>query len=161
MALPVDRDNASFAANDQQLITCAGMDFAGIPTGEVARHFGVQITTIRNWRQKELYKETIEHLREDLTAKMLAMVSTPELKKKVGLALNIGVHRIIEILSNPKTRNMDLINAAKLAAQLDGRLLKFGDEEPANVPHGGNALSSELIAAMQSIKRDKEKESIQ
>lgn len=150
----MDERNDSKAAGEKRLIEAAGMDFSGVPTAEIARHFDVDVVTVRNWRMKEAYKETHQQLREEWLARMTKLVTTAELRKKVNSAFELGVSRLTEVLSNPRTRNQDIINATKLAAMLDGRLIKMQDDDTKPVEHG-EELGREFANAIALSKKDK------
>lgn len=147
------------AGHDKNLIECAGMDFSGIPTREIARHFDVGVQTIRYWRECELYKTTVQELREEFTAKMMSLATTKKMRDMISSAMEIGVNRLIEILSSPKTRNMDLINACKLAATLDGRFLRTtpdGESERDGDIIRNEPLAQELLSSIERWRKDKE-----
>lgn len=138
------------------------MDFVGIPTSQIAKHFDVTCTCINQWRQKELYKDTIAFLKADRMERTAKLISTSDLRKLINTAMEIGVNRVIEILSNKKSPYKDVIAAARLAAALDGRFLKGSlDEDKPGSYTANEPLAEELIRAIKERRKDGEKETVQ
>lgn len=70
----------------------------------------------------------------------------PDTQEMVGLAVTIGVRKLIGIICNSETAPKDVIPAVRLLALLNGKAV--GDEDPATGP-GSDGISSELLEAVR------------
>lgn len=149
-------ENWNRSLHEKQVIECAGMDFAGIPIGEMLHHFNVVRATILSWRATELYQETMAQWQADFAKDLYTAAGTTEMRKKIAKGMHVSVHRLIEIVSGQKSRVGDVINAARLLAQLDGRFLKASATDGEVYEGANDPLAAELILALQSVKKDQE-----
>jgi hypothetical protein len=102
-------------------------------------------------RQTDLYKETLRDMEQAWKEQMLKTPGTTELRKNINYGLSIAVKKLIHILSQPKTPNRDLIGAARLMAQMDGRFLGHDAEEAR--AQGGVDTESVAQELLTAIKR--------
>jgi len=128
----------------------AAMDFALAPLDMIRSELKLGQQAINYHRHQPLYLETVEELKQAFKEKMLQTPGTPELRKKINWAMGIAVHKILGILSSPRTSNRDLIAAARLTAQIDGRFL---GAEIGEHPQGedNESVATELIQALKRL----------
>jgi hypothetical protein len=145
------------ARETAKTLKLAAMDFALAPIEQIKAELKVNSNAINQRRQTQLYKETVEELKESWKQKMLATPGTLELRKQINYGLSIAVKKLVHILSGTRTPNRDIIGAARLMAQMDGRFLGH-DAEEARAQGGVDteSVAQELITAIR-----RQKESIQ
>jgi|HubBroStandDraft_5_1064220.scaffolds.fasta_scaffold438775_1 hypothetical protein len=143
------------ARSDAKTLQLAAMDFALAPAETIRKELGISQSAISQRRQSELYKTTVEELKQAFKEKMLQTPGSTEIRKTISWALSIAVKKILGILSSPKTSNRDVIGAARLVAQMDGRFLGTADEDG----HGKVNDNTESLAAelMKMVNRPKDK----
>jgi hypothetical protein len=139
-------ENVSAAGVEARVRELAVMDWANIPSSQFRTKYGLTFQTVAAYRKREEYQETIHLLREEWKEEMLKLPSTMELRKKISLAMTLGVNTLIEILSQ-KNQAKDKISAARLVAQIDGRFLR--ETEGAEVGGTGESLAQELVNVMK------------
>ena len=147
------------ARTESRVMKVAAMDVALAPVEIICQELQINRQTIYSYRNTPLYHETVEELRAAWKEAMLKTPGTPELRKEINYGLSIAVKKLIHILSLKKTPNRDLIGAARLMAQMDGRFIGHDAEEAR--ARGGvdtESVASELI---QMIQRAKGSEKVQ
>ena len=132
----------------------AAMDFALAPLETIRRELQVTSNAIYQRRQTNLYKQTCQELQEAWKEQMLKTPGTTELRKTINYGLSIAVKKLVGILSSNRTTNKDLVSAARLMAQMDGRFLGHDAEEAR--AQGGVDTESVAQELIQAIKRTKE-----
>jgi hypothetical protein len=138
------------ARNDAKTMKLAAMDFALCPIDIIKRDLQLGSAAISLRRTTVLYKETLEEIEKQFREKMAQTPGTAELRKTISWAMSIAIKKILGILSSPKTSNRDLIAAARLTAQIDGRFL--GSEVPeSRSDHDTESVAQELLQAMRRV----------
>jgi hypothetical protein len=134
------------AREQAKTLQLAAMDFALAPAETIRKELGISQSAINQRRMSPLYKETVEELKVAFKEKMLQTPGSTELRKTISWALSIAVKKILGILSSPKTSNRDIIGAARLVAQMDGRFMGTTDAEghPA-ITDNTESLAAELM----------------
>jgi hypothetical protein len=127
----------------------AAMDFALIPMQQIKKELDVNSTAINQRRQTQLYKDTLEEMKQSWKEKLLATPGMNDLRKKIHYGMAIAVHKVIEILADEQVPYKDIIAAARLMAQIDGRFL--GSESPKEA--GEKDTDSVAVELVQAIKR--------
>jgi uncharacterized protein YjcR len=155
-------ENWSRTQHEKQMMECAAMDFAGVPLAQICEHFNILPTTVRQWRLTDTYKETADQFHEDFKKDLYTHTATVELRKKIAHGMKVSVHRLIRIVSSEKERTANVIRAAQLLAQMDGRFIKSAsmDDEARVLDGATDPLAAELIRAIQSQQNEK-KETLQ
>ena len=147
----MDREtkNLSDASREVKCRELACMDWANLPSARIQERLGpISWLTISNYRDTEEYKETITELRAEWLDQMRKLPQTAELRKKISQAMALGVDTIIDILSG-KAAVKDKISAARLAAQLDGRFLRDGDDVDGKSKVNDDSVAQRLLEAMK------------
>lgn len=146
--------NMSDVSQESRIRTLALMDWAHQPTAKIQAVLAeVGIATIYQYRNSELYKSIISELREEWEAQMKRLPQTVELRKSISHAMSLSVNRLIEILANDRAATKDVISAARLTAQIDGRFLHAGgDGDSASNPEQ-ESIAAELLTALNRQKQ--------
>lgn len=137
--------------SQSRVLRIAAMDFALCPLPVMEKELNCHRKQIYMDRGTDLYRETVEELREAWKEAMLRTPGTSELRKEINYGLSISVKKLIHILSHSKTPNRDLIAAARLMAQMDGRFL---GSESADLKPGveTESVAQELITMVQRAR---------
>jgi hypothetical protein len=136
------------------------LDFALAPMSVIQKELGGNgengvacKNNIYQRRQTDLYKETLHEMTESWKAQMIKAPGTSELRKSINYGMGIAVKKLIEILAGDNP-NKDIIGAARLMAQMDGRFLRSDGEGEGHASSvDTESVAQELLTA---IKRQKE-----
>lgn len=121
------------AQKQSKLLKLAFMDWQGVPKELILKEIRVSNQTLLEWRNHPTYKEAVEELKAEFKQKLLQSPATNELVKTLGYAMGIATKKLVHILASSKTSNKDVISAARLVAQMDGRFLGNAVEDEANL----------------------------
>lgn len=143
---------ANEARETAKTLKLAALDFALAPILVIRQELKLSQRAINNHRATDLYKETVQELKESFREKMLAAPGTNELRKKINYGVGIGVDKIVHILSSPRTANRDIVAATRLIAMMDGRFIG-SESEDGHVTPADEDLRQELVTA---VKRHRE-----
>lgn len=140
---------------DKKLMNLAWLDFQNMPASEIQKELNCTHSHLTELRKNPLYHEFGEEIKEAWRSKILAMPGTNELCKKISYAVGISVHKLIDILASKKSSNKDIISAARLIAQMDGRFLGRDNVEGEELRHAADtdSLASELVSAIERQKK--------
>ncbi len=141
--------NNSEASREARIMELAVWDWRGKPVVWIREQMdNCHYETLCNYRKTELYLKTIEELKEAWRDTMRRLPETSELKKKVAQGMVLALDRIIGILADDSAQPKDVIAAARLAAQLDGRFLR-GNDDGEGVGRNVDSLAQELVTALK------------
>lgn len=137
---------------DIKTLRLAAMDFAMFPMEQIKAELKCGSNAVNDRRRTQLYKDTLSEIKKEWKEKLLKTSGTNDLKKKISYGMAIAIHRLVGILAAHDTANKDIVSAARLMAQMDGRFI--GSEgDKVNADHDTESVAQELI---QAIKRTKE-----
>jgi|SRR5208282_5348641 len=131
----------------------AAMDWALCPLDIICQELKVKQRSLSIRRLTPVYLDTLEEIKKSWREKMLATPGTNDIRKQINYGLSIAVKKLVGILSSSKTAHRDIISAARLIAQMDGRFIGAMDEEKGAANPDTESLATELI---QMIKRTRE-----
>jgi hypothetical protein len=140
------------ARENSKTLRLAVLDFALAPLETIRQELKLTTRQVYFHRNNDLYRESVKELQEAFKEKMLATPGTNELRKHINYGLSIAVKKLIGILAHSKTANRDIVSAARLMAQMDGRFIGSETGEGKS-PEDTESVASELI---QMIKRTRE-----
>ena len=131
------------------------MDFALATPEVIMKELSIVRQTLYHLRASDLYRQTMQELEQAFKEQMLRSPTTPEFRKQISYGLGVALKRLLEILSLRKTPNRDLIAAARLMAQMDGRFLGREAEEAARSQSGAEteSVATELIQMIQRVRK--------
>jgi hypothetical protein len=133
------------------ILRLAAMDFALAPLETVRQELRLTTKQIYLHRQKDLYRLSVKELQEAFKEKMLATPGTNELRKTINYGLSIAVKKLVDILAAKKTSNRDIVSAARLMAQMDGRFI--GSETGDGVASPDiESVASELVTMIKRTR---------
>ena|SRR5271165_1179873 len=142
--------NNSEASRDSRIKDLALWDWQRKPVVWIRKALGdCHYVTLCNYRATELYKQTLEDLKQQWDDAMRSLPETSALRKKVTQAMSLGLDAVIDILAGASS-DKDKIAAARLAAQMDGRFLHAGEDEAARLNRDVESMAQELL---EGIKR--------
>jgi AcrR family transcriptional regulator len=140
------------ARTESRVMKAAAMDIALSPIQTICTELGINRQTLYSYRNTDLYRSTVEELRAAWKEAMLRTPGTAELRKEINYGLSIAVKKLIHILSLKKTPNRDLIGAARLMAQMDGRFIGHDAEEARARGGVDDSVASELINMVKRVR---------
>lgn len=123
----------------------AAMDFSLAPNQIIRQELGLSQSAIIRYRQSKQYQEFLQELRTEWKETMLRTPGTQDIRKTISWAMSVAVKKVLHILSNPKSSNKDLIAAARLTAQIDGRFLSSDAPASDKATEETNSLAEELL----------------
>lgn len=123
----------------------AAMDFSLAPNQLIRTELGLSQSAILRYRQSKQYQEFLQELRAEWKETMLRTPGTSDIRKTISWAMSVAVKKVLHILANPRTSNKDLIAAARLTAQIDGRFLNTDTAPAGKVEEEVNSLAEELL----------------
>ncbi len=152
--MPTREDgNQSQASRESRIMELAVWDWRGKPVVWIRKQMAnCHYETLCNYRKDPLYLSTLEELKEAWRDSIRKLPETAELKKQVTLGMKMALDRIIGILADDDAAPKDVIAAARLAAQLDGRFLR-ANEDGDGISRDVDSVAHELVTA---INRQKE-----
>src|ERR1700741_3345087 len=121
------------AHRTSKIMKLAGLDWFETPKEIVLRELKLTQNHLNLLRQDPLYLETVEQLKADFKKKLLQSPGTNEIVKTLSYAVGIATKKLVHILASPRSCNKDVISAARLVAQMDGRFLGTAVEDEANL----------------------------
>lgn len=142
---------ANPARLNSAVLTLAALDWARTPATIIQRELKCTHSHLTVLRQYPLYKETVQEIQESWKEKLLNRPETSEVAKTISYGLSIAVKKLVHLVADPQTSNKDIIGAARLLAQMDGRFLGRTEDGTHEV-RGDNSIASELIEIMQRAK---------
>jgi hypothetical protein len=147
-----DIGNNSVASRENRIMELAVWDWRRKPVNWIRKELGdVHYQTICDYRASDLYKSTLAELKEAWKESLLRLPETRELKGKISQGMTLGLDRLIDILANEMSSPKDVIAAARLMAQMDGRFLRAGDD-PENPGKDIDSVAHELVTAIERHK---------
>lgn len=137
-----------------RILKLAALDFAHAPIAVIKQEMKGSYSHYNVMRKDPLYLETVEEMKTEWKAKMLNTPETTEIARTISYALGIATKKLVNILASSKTTNRDVISAARLIAQMDGRFLGRDSVEGEEIRHSAdtNSLATELIQAINRHK---------
>jgi hypothetical protein len=150
-----DKYNMTDAAVEARVLQLAALDWSGTPHQRIRAAMDVDRNTLYKYRASKEYAEAIQHLRDDWKETLDRMPKTTELRREISYGMGLGVRRVIGILADDKSSNKDVLGAARLVAQMDGRFLGSSDTGE-SVPRGteqSESVASELLEALKRTQR--------
>jgi len=145
--------------SDARTMKLAALDFGLVPVEVVIQELQCTRQHLYVMRRDPLYHETLEEIKKEWKDSMLRTPGTPELRKEINYGLSIAVKKLIHILSLKKTPNRDIVAAARLMAQMDGRFIGHDAEEAR--ARGGVDTESVATELIQMIQRARSTDKIQ
>ena len=150
---PVKRGERHSPGQMQALILrIAAMDFCLTPLDVMRTELKCPTQYIYTQRNTDLYRQTLEELTAAFKQQMLKTPGTAELRKTINYGLSLAVKKLIRILAAQKSPNRDVIAAARLMAQMDGRFIG-ADAEEERKHLVDESVASELIQMVQRAKQ--------
>jgi hypothetical protein len=141
--------NCSKASQDARIMELAVWDWRGKPVQWIRDQLdNCHYATICNYRKTKLYLDTLNELKQAWKDAILRLPETRELKQKVTQGMALGLDRLIGILADDHSQPKDVIAAARLMAQMDGRFLRPGDEE-GGLSKDVDSVAQELVTALK------------
>lgn len=150
-----DNTNLSEASREVKCRELAILDWAKTPSNRVREILGgLSWVTISQYRDTPEYKDTVQTLREEFQDMVRRLPDTRELKSRISLGMTLSLDRLIEVL-NPggKSATKDVISAARLMAQLDGRFLRGDEDEDGKGTNAVDSVAQELLTALKRQER--------
>jgi hypothetical protein len=144
-------------ANEAQLkgklMRLAQLDWDNAPTSEIQRALHCTHSHLTVLRANPFYKECVHEIETAWREKMLKMPGTPAIRRKISYGLGLATNRVIAILEGTKTTHKDLISAARLIAQMDGRFLGAGIDDDGGKSTGDkDTITKELVELVNRHK---------
>lgn len=137
-----------------KIMKLAFLDWQRVPATIIRQELKLSQPHLSSLRQNPLYKQTVEDLKAEFKEQLLKSPQTNELVKTLGYALGIATKRLVHILASSKTSNKDLISAARLVAQMDGRFLGNAVEDEANLSrHDAEEVAVEIRGMIDRAKQ--------
>lgn len=144
-----ENGNNSEASRESRIMELAVWDWRGKPVVWIRKQLdNCHYETLCNYRASDLYKQTLEELKDAWRDSIRKLPETAELKKQVTLGMKMALDRIIGILADDDAAPKDVIAAARLAAQLDGRFLR-ANEDGEGVGRDVDSVAQELVTALK------------
>jgi len=141
--------NNSEASRESRIMELAVWDWRGKPVHWIRKELdNCHYQTLCDYRKTPLYLETLGELKDAWRDSILRLPETRELKQKVTQGMALGLDRLIGILADDAAAPKDVIAAARLMAQMDGRFLKAGEDGDG----GGkdvDSVAQELVTALK------------
>jgi hypothetical protein len=114
---------ANPAQQQSKILKLAALDWAGTPREIILKELRCSHPHLNVMRQHPLYLETVDQIKEDFKRKVISAPGTNEIVKTLQYAMGIATKKLVHILASSRTSNKDVISAARLVAQMDGRFL--------------------------------------
>lgn len=144
-----DNGNNSLASRNARIMELAVWDWRGKPVTWIRSQMdNVHYQTLCDYRNTDLYKETLEELKQAWRDSILKLPETRDLKLKVTQGMSLGLDRVIAILADDDASARDVIAAARLMAQMDGRFLRPG-EDGEGLSKDVESVAQELVSAIK------------
>lgn len=126
----------------------AYLDYCLTPLQSIMDDLQCSRSFITDARKTVQYKEHFDELVKSWKEMMFALPNTGDLRRKISSNMSLAVTRIGEILATPSASAKDLIAAARLTAQMDGRFIA---SDPTDPGHSADreSLASELLNALK------------
>jgi DNA-directed RNA polymerase specialized sigma24 family protein len=140
-----------------RIVKLAALDFAHAPMSVIREELKLAYSHLHVMRRDPVYLETVEELKQGWKEKILNSPHTNEIAKTISYALGIATKKLVHILSSSKTSDKDVISAARLIAQMDGRFLGQGIEEEAKL----SREDAEEVATELKQLIDRHKQAVQ
>jgi hypothetical protein len=147
-----ENGNQSKAALEARIMELAVWDWRGKPVTWIrAQLENCHYETLCNYRKTDTYLKTIGELKQAWRESLLKLPETRELKQKVTQGMVLGLDRMVGILADDDSAPKDVIAAARLMAQMDGRFLRATDED-GGISKDVDSVAQELVTAINRQK---------
>jgi hypothetical protein len=145
---------ANPAARQSKIMQVAFLDWQRVPHQIILKELRLSHPHLNTIRQDPLYHQTVEELKAEFKEKLLSAPGTNELVKTLGYAMGIATKKLVHILASSRTSNKDLISAARLVAQMDGRFLGSAVEDESNLSrHDAEEVATEIKGMIERHKQ--------
>jgi len=147
----------NFAKNAMLLAT---LDWVGAPhsvivdslrTKDGEEYAYVSLTIMR---KTDEYREMIECLKKTWETDIATRVGSRDIRNAASAILVATLKRLMEIVCHPKTGPREIINAARLTAQMTGNIVVV-DEGGERTTTTQETIAEELVTALNRMKADK------
>ncbi len=145
-----DTGNNSEASRESRIMELAVWDWRGKPVTWIRKELdNCHYQTLCDYRKTELYLKTLDELKQAWRDSILRIPETRDLKNRVTQGMVLGLDRLIAILADDEAAPKDVIAAARLMAQMDGRFLRPGDEDDGRLGKDVDSVAQELVTALK------------
>lgn len=146
--------NFSQASTHEKILRLLALDWSQAPYSIIMKEFPTEDRQrFYEWRQTEIYRTTMAAMVEEHQKRLLAMPGTSSLRQYIQYGMGLAIRRLIDILSTERSTNKDVIAAARLTAQLDGRFLRTDNDGDVSPDERQESVASELVRALERAKQ--------